>query len=173
MVVAGGHLVTPESSLPLGCNVLYDKECDVKEIVMERIEMLDAVNRAPTNWKSVIDTRSISVDSSSKSHSYSESDMFSLRFRSMYLALALKQFVLNVTDDLKTQWTWKRCLNFAIERMNDVGVECYSSFATLSRWHRKLAGNRFFFTKRQSRRLGILHSLSRILMQWRRSKSMV
>ena len=149
-MVVGGHLVTPESSLPLlaMCSAI-DKEFDVKEIVMERIEILEAVNRAPTNCKSVIDTRSISVDSSSKSHSYSESDVFlSLGDRSMVcLALALKQFVLNETDNLKTQWTWKQCLNFAIERMNNVGVKCYSSFATLSRWHRKFARNHFFFYK--------------------------
>jgi hypothetical protein len=65
----------------------------------------------------------------------------------MYLALALKQFVLNVTGDLRTQWTWKQCLQYAIEAMNDVGVEFYSSFATLSRWHRKFARHRFYFYK--------------------------
>jgi hypothetical protein len=36
------------------CNMLYEKECDVKEIFMERIKILEAVNPAPTNWKSVI-----------------------------------------------------------------------------------------------------------------------
>jgi hypothetical protein len=127
------------------CNTVYDKECDVKEIVMERIEMLEAVNRSPSNWKTVIDARSTSstVDSGAKRHSYSETDAFLLRFRSMYLALALKQFVLNVTDNLKTQWTWKNCLKFAIEAMNDVGVEYYSNFETLRLWHRKFARNRY------------------------------
>ncbi len=61
--------------------------------------------------------------------------------------LALEQFVLNVTRDLRIQWTWKRCLNFAIEAMNDVGVEFYSSFATLSRWHRKFACHMYYFCK--------------------------
>ncbi|KAI2512867.1 hypothetical protein MHU86_1413 [Fragilaria crotonensis] len=65
----------------------------------------------------------------------------------MYLAIALKQFVLNVTGDLRTQWTWKRCLQYAIQAMNDVGIEFYSSFSTLARWHRKFARNRFFFYK--------------------------
>jgi hypothetical protein len=131
------------------CNTVYDKECDVKEIVMERIEMLEAVNRSPSSWKTVIDTRSTSstLDSGAKRHSYSETDAFSLRYRSMYLALALKQFVLNVTDNLKTQWTWKRCLKFAIEAMNDVGVEYYSNFETLRLWHRKFARNRYFYYK--------------------------
>ena len=130
------------------CNMVYDKDCDVKEIVMERIEMLEAVNRSPSNWKTVIDTRSTgTIDSGSKRHSYSEADAFSLRYRSMYLALALKQFVLNVTDNLKTQWTWKKCLQFAIEAMNDVGVEYYSNFETLRIWHMKLARNRYFYYK--------------------------
>ena len=65
----------------------------------------------------------------------------------MYLALALKQFVLNVTGDLRTQWTWKRCLLHAIEAMNDVGVKYYSSFTTLAQWHRKFARNRSYFYK--------------------------
>jgi hypothetical protein len=78
-------------------------------------------------------------------NSYSEGDVFSLRFRSMYLALALKQFVANVTGDMQTQWSWKSCLMYAIRAMNDVGIEFYSSFATLAHWHRKLARNRHFF----------------------------
>ena len=130
------------------CSDVYDKESDVKEIVMERIEMLEAVNRSPSQWMTVIDARNTrSVDSSSKGCSYSEADVFSLRYRSMYLALALKQFVLNATDNLKTQWTWKKCLQFAIEAMNDVGVEYYSNFETLRLWHRKLARNRYFYYK--------------------------
>jgi hypothetical protein len=42
------------------CNTVYDKECNVKEIVMECIKMLEAVNCLPSNWKTVIDTRSTS-----------------------------------------------------------------------------------------------------------------
>jgi hypothetical protein len=104
---------------------------------MERIELLESVNRAASNWNFIVD-RSMG---SSKSRYYSEADVFSLRCRSMYLAIALKQFVLNVTGNMKTQWTWKHCLQYAIKVMNDVGIEFYSSFATLSRWHRKLARN--------------------------------
>ncbi|KAI2492542.1 hypothetical protein MHU86_22024 [Fragilaria crotonensis] len=84
------------------CTILYGTDCDVKEIVMERIEILESVNRAASNWKNVVDTR---MGGTFKSH-YSEADVFSLRYRSMYLALALKQFVLNVTGDLRIQWTW-------------------------------------------------------------------
>jgi hypothetical protein len=65
----------------------------------------------------------------------------------MYLALELKQFVLNVNDNLKTQWTWKKCLKFAIEAMNNVGVEYYSNFGTLRLWHRKFARNCYFYYK--------------------------
>ena len=111
---------------------------------MEGIETFESVNCSAGNWNFLV------VDSSAGDQSlkyYSEADVFSLRFRSMYLAIALKQFVLNVTGDMKTQWTWKRCLQFAINEMNDVGVDFYSSFSTLARWHRKFALNRFFFYK--------------------------
>ena len=127
------------------CKLLYNTDCDVKAIVLERIEILESVNRSSMNWKNVIDAR-CNTSSEAKGH-YSESDVFSLRYRSMYLALALKQFVLNVTDNLKTQWTWKQCLNWAIEAMNDVGVEFYSSCVTLRKWHRKFARHRFYFYK--------------------------
>ncbi len=121
---------------------LYESDCDVKRIVMERIELLEAVNHASHNWKTVVDTRS--CDGSSFNN-YSEGGVFSLRFWSMYLAIALKHFVANVTGDMRTQWSWKRCLMYAIRAMNDVGIEFYSSFATLTHWHRKLAWNRNFF----------------------------
>ena len=127
------------------CKLIYDTNCDVKAIVLERIEILESVNRCSMNLKNVIDTR-CTTSSEAKGH-YSELDVFSLRYRSMYLALALKQFVLNVTNNLKTQWTWKQCLNWAIEAMNDVGVEFYSTCVTLRKWHRKFARHRFYFYK--------------------------
>jgi hypothetical protein len=46
---------------------------------------------------------------------------------------------LKITGDLRIWWTWKHNLHYAIEAMNDIGVKFYSSFATLSRWHRKFA----------------------------------
>ena len=114
---------------------------------MERIETFECENRAASNWLELcgwlVDT---STGDQQSLKYYPETDViFSLRFRSMYLAIALKQFVLNVTGNMKTQWTWKRCLQFAINAMNDVGVDFYSSFSTLARWHRKFALNRFFF----------------------------
>ena len=126
------------------CKERYGTNCDVKAIVIERIEILESVNATAANWKKVVDTIHTSAATESQ---YSESDVFSLRYRSMYLALVLRQFVLHVTDNLKTQWTWKRCLRFAIETLNDIGVEFYSSFETLARWHRKFAQHRYFFYK--------------------------
>ena len=126
------------------CTTLYASDCNVKQIVMDRIEVLESVNRSANNWRNVADTES--GHGFVKAH-YSESDVFSLRYRSIYLALALKQFVLNVTGDLRTQWTWKQCLCHSIEAMNDVGVEYYSCFRTLARWHRKFARHRHYFYK--------------------------
>ena len=126
------------------CTILYASDCNVREIVMQRIEILESVNHSASKWSNVVDT---TTGCSIVNAHYSESDVFSLRYRSMYLALALKQFVLNVTGDLRSQWTWKRCLCHSIEAMNDVGVEYYSSFATLARWHRKFARHRYYFYK--------------------------
>ena len=126
------------------CTMLYPSDCDVKEIVMNRIEVMESVNRSASNWTKVVDTTNGSTFVNAH---YSASDVFSLRYRSMYLALALKQFVLHVTGNLRTQWTWKRCLRYSIEAMNDVGIEFYSCFKTLARWHRKFARHKDYFYK--------------------------
>ena len=129
--------------------------------MIERIEILESGNGGPANRKIVVDSRYATVRTASQQ--YSESDVFSLRYRSTYLALALKQFVLHVTDNLKTQWTWRRCLQHAIAMLNDVGIEYYSSFKTLARWHRKFARHRFFSTKHQMDvKLHVLDSLRTI-----------
>jgi hypothetical protein len=118
------------------------KEC-VKAIVIDRIELLESVNRKGKNWMNVVESGSWSMETCP----YSESEIMTLRLRSMYLALALRQFVFNMTGDLRMQWTWKRCLLSAIEGMNDIGVEYYSNYRTLARWHRKLAKHRLYFCK--------------------------
>ena len=64
---------------------------------MNRIEVFEAINCTDSNWNFVVDTRG--GDKSLKN--YSEADVLSLRFRSMFLAIALKQFVLNVTGDIR------------------------------------------------------------------------
>jgi len=71
---------------PCDKNLLYEANCDVKEVVMKRIELLETVNHASRNWKTVVDTRSHDRGAS-RFESYSEADIFSLRFRSMFFAL--------------------------------------------------------------------------------------
>ena len=71
---------------------LYNANCSVKEVVMERIETFECVNCSAGNWNFVVDTSA--GDQSLKY--YSEADVFSLRFMSMFLAIALKQFVLTL-----------------------------------------------------------------------------
>jgi hypothetical protein len=86
------------------CDTLYNSNCRVKNVGMERIELLETVNCASQNWKTVVDTR---TDGAARVACYSEADVFSLRFRSTYLAIALKQFLANVTGDMQTQLSWK------------------------------------------------------------------
>lgn len=117
-------------------------EC-VKDIVIERIELLESVNRNGKSWTNVVEPGTWNIETCH----YSESDVFTLRLRSMYLVTALRQFLRCVTGDIKTQWTWKRCLVSAIQSMNDVGTEYYSNYRTLARWHRKLAKHRLYFSK--------------------------
>jgi hypothetical protein len=79
------------------CDTLYNSNCDVKNVVMERIKLLEMVNCASQNWKTVVDTR---IDDA-RVACYSKADVFLLRFRSTYLAIALlNQFVANVTGDM-------------------------------------------------------------------------
>jgi hypothetical protein len=123
------------------CAVNYESTECLKSIILDRIELLESVSRNGKSWTNVVEPGSWSVEACP----YSESDIHTLRLRSMYIALALRQFVRHVTGDMKTQWTWKKCLVFAIEQMNDVGIEYYTNFRTLARWHRKLAKHRHFF----------------------------
>ena len=125
------------------CTIKYDiNEC-VKEIVIERIELLESVHGNGKNWTEVVEPWTWNVDTCP----YSESDVFTLQLKRMYLVSVLRQFVLNVTDNLTTQRTWKSCLLFGIEAMNDVGSEYYSNYRTLARWHRKLAKHQLYFCK--------------------------
>ena len=58
------------------CKLLYEADCNVKAIVLERIEILESVNCLAANWMNVADVRCAS--SVEKSH-YSESGVFSCR----------------------------------------------------------------------------------------------
>jgi hypothetical protein len=121
----------------------------VKSIVLDRIELLESMDRNGKIWTNVVVPGSWGVET----RPYSESDIHTLRLRTMYIALALRQFVCHVTSDIKTQWPWKRCLVFAIERMNDVGIEYSTNLRTLARWHRKLAEHRHFFCSTREAKL--------------------
>ena len=149
----GGTQTSPSSSSPPSwwesgnarkifapCAVKYESMECLKSIELDRIELLESVNRNGKNWTSVVEPGSWSVETCPDS----ESDIHTLQLRSMYYIalLALRQCVCHITGDMKTQWTWKKCL--AIERMNDVGIEYYTNFRKLARWQRKLAMHRHF-----------------------------
>ena len=101
---------------------------------------MEDVNTHWDNWRKV-------VYGGDSTNTCSCSDIFTIRFRSLYLAHAMKNFVENVTGHIASQSTWKQSLINAIHHMNDMGIEIYSNFETLSRWHRKFALNRTFFSK--------------------------
>ena len=125
------------------CSANYGATECVKAIVMDCIELLESVNRKGKNWKKVVESGVWSMETCP----YSESVMLTLRLQSVYLALPLAQFVFNMTGDLRTRWTWKRCLISAIEGMNNIGFDYYSNYRTLARWHRNLAKHRLYFCK--------------------------
>jgi hypothetical protein len=133
---------------------------------MDRIELLESVNRKGWNWKNVVESGTWSIETCP----YAESEIMTLRLRSIYLALALRQFVFNMTDNLRTQWTWKICLLSAIEGMNNIGVEYYSNYRTLARWHRKLAKHRLYFCKTPEAITMIPRSFVTTLIPWRHSR---
>ena len=40
---------------------------------------------------------------------------------------------------MEARWTWQLCIEHAIKLMNDIGIETYSSWRPLAKWHRRLA----------------------------------
>ena len=77
------------------CKEFYGNGCHVKAIVIERFELLESIDGGPANWDGVVNSRYTTVRTVSQQ--FSKLDVFSLRDRSLFLALALKQFVLHVT----------------------------------------------------------------------------
>ena len=53
----------------------------------------------------------------------------------MYLVIALHKFVNEEQTGMR--WTWKKCIMHSISEMNDVGVEVYTNWWPLQRWHRR------------------------------------
>ena len=64
----------------------YNNNCNVKDIVMDRIELLESVNQNSSNWRLV-------VEEGDKENTCSSNDIFLIRQRCMYLVIALHKFV--------------------------------------------------------------------------------
>ena len=109
---------------------LHGMDCDVRKIVLDRVEKLESINRYDaTEWMAL-------VDGGDPDDLCSEHDIFLLRHRSLYLACALRKFGTEATGDGSRRWTWQLCLEHAIQSMNDIGIKTYSNWRTLARWHR-------------------------------------
>jgi hypothetical protein len=109
---------------------LYGMDCDVRRVVIERIGKLENINQNPVAWREL-------VDGGDQDDLCSEHDIFLIRQRSLYLACALNKFVREVTE--QSRMTWQLCLEHAIKLLNDIGIETYSSWRVLARWHRRMA----------------------------------
>ena len=108
---------------------VHGSTCLVLQVVFDRIARLDSVNEAHDKWRDVI-------DGGDENNTCTAADIFAIRQRSMYLSVALKTFVKQVRN--LERWTWQKCIEDAIEKMNDIGIEAFSDWKQLSRWHRKL-----------------------------------
>ena len=63
---------------------LFGENSDVKQIVLDRIEHLERVNQEADAWRTVI-------EDADKDNTMTEHDIFILRLRSLYLAVAIKK----------------------------------------------------------------------------------
>ena len=102
----------------------------MKKIVLDRIEKLEKVNCVAADWRAL-------VDGCNHDDLCSKQDIFLIRHWSMYLACALQKFVDEVTD--KSRWTWQQCIEYSVASMNDIGLETYTHWRPLAKWHRRLA----------------------------------
>jgi len=104
----------------------YNNNCNVKDIVMDRIELLVLVNQNSSNWRLV-------VEEGDKENTCSANDIFMIRQRCMYLVIGLHKFVNEEQTGMR--WTWKKCIMHSMSEMNDVVVEGYTNWQPLQRWH--------------------------------------
>ncbi|KAI2490954.1 hypothetical protein MHU86_23613 [Fragilaria crotonensis] len=109
---------------------IFGIDCDVRKIVLDRIEKLERVVNNAAEWRTL-------VDGCDQDDLCSEHDIFLIRHRSMYLACSLRKFIDEVTET--SRWTWQQCIEHSIGLMNDIGVESYTHWRPLARWHRRLA----------------------------------
>ena len=72
---------------------VYGNGADVRKIVLERICIMEDVNNHWDSWRKV-------VYGGDSNNTCSCSDIFTIRFRSLYLAHAKKNFVENVTGHI-------------------------------------------------------------------------
>jgi hypothetical protein len=108
----------------------YGMDCDVQRVVLDRIEKLEMVNSIAAGWRTL-------VNGGNQDDLCSEHDIFLIRHQSMYLACAVQKFVDEVCDT--SRWTWQKCIEHSIALMNNIGVESYTHWRPLARWHRQLA----------------------------------
>ncbi len=64
----------------------YGINCDIKTVVIKRIELLENVNQKPSYWRSV-------VEDGDPENTCTAHDIFLIRHHSLYLACALRKFV--------------------------------------------------------------------------------
>jgi hypothetical protein len=110
--------------------LVFGTDCDVWKVILDQIDKLERVNSIASDWREF-------VDGGDRDNLCLEHDVFLIQHRSMYLACALRKLL----DKAATaaRWTWQRCIEHAIKLMNDIGIETYSHWRPLARWHRQLA----------------------------------
>jgi len=110
--------------------LVFGTDCDVWKVVLDRIDKLKQVNSIASDWREF-------ADGGDQDNLCLEHDVFLIRHQSMYLACALSKLL----DEAATaaKWTWQRCIEHAIKLMNDIGIETYSHWRPMARWHRQLA----------------------------------
>lgn len=108
----------------------YGADCDVRQVVVDRIDTLEKCNKIGSFWRFLIDGQD-------PDNMCSEYDIFLIRQRSLYLAHALRKFV----DEVKSgsRWTWQQSIEHSISAMAEIGLTTYTSWRPLQRWHRVLA----------------------------------
>jgi hypothetical protein len=110
---------------------IYGIDCDVQKIVLDRIEKWENAINSVADWTTL-------VDGCDQDNLCSEHDIFLIRHRSMYLACSSLRTL--VDEETKTsRWTWQQCIEHFISLMNNIGVESYTHWRPLARWHRRLA----------------------------------
>ena len=143
---------------------IYGADCNVQKVLLDRIEKLERVKGIASEWREF-------VDGGDQDYLCSEYDIFLIQHRSLYLACALRKFVETAT--MEARWTWHLCIAHAIKLMNDIGIDTYSSWRPLAKWHRRLAFSpNEAFIKSPAPKSGWPPFLLKILMQWMHSRSM-